>query len=293
MNTATTILITIVRLLPFRLLRILAAGIGHMMWLFKAGPARVAYANIQWCLPELNAKQQIALARASTVEAAITAAELFKVWSMPTDYVLGRVVAVRGENLYRDALDDERGLILVSPHLGNWEVVGLYIAVQAAATSLYAPIKNAVIDQMVKISRSATGAALVPTDISGVKALLKALKQGQQAGILPDQKADEGSGLYSPFFGQQAYTMTLIAALRNKTQARVLMTFAERVSDGWVIHFVEPDPQINNQDLQLAVDALNRSVETCVRMAPSQYQWEYKRFSKQLDGSNPYDSLKR
>ena len=121
--------------------------------------------------------------------------------------------------------------------------------------------------------------------------MLKALKRGEQVGILPDQKAEKGSGIYSPFFGTPAYTMTLINTIQAKSQATVLMTFAERTKGGWRLHFLEPDADLYSTDLQTAVDGLNRSVENCVRVCPAQYQWEYKRFSGQPDGGNPYADI--
>ncbi len=278
--------------MPLACVRGLGLLIGYGLWVTNSRGARVSLLNIQMCFPELDEQAQTHLAKKSMIESAVTGLEMFKVWSIKPEAVFNQVVEVKGEGLYREYLEHEKGLFMVAPHLGNWEVMGLYCALSEKLTSLYAPIRYEALDTLVKASREATGAHLVPTNQQGVKALFKALRRHEQVGILPDQQAEDGSGLFSPFFGHDAYTMTLLNSLRLKSASRVLMCFAERVPNGWCIHFVEPDEMIYAEDLQQAVNGLNKSVERCVRACPEQYQWEYKRFRKQADNSNPYDVIK-
>ena len=291
MNSFIRLIYFIFKWMPLWLVRLLGRMIGGVLWLIDARSVKVNRKNIDLCWPQLNQQQRCTLTKATTYEMAITGLELFKVWSSSPGWMLSRIQHIHNEALYSAAIEDNKAIVLVAPHLGNWEVVGLYCALQTQMTSMYAPIKQKALDDIVKHSREASGANLVPTNVRGVMAMLKALKKGEQVGILPDQKADKGSGVYSPFFGNTAYTMTLVNTIAKKSDAELIMAFAERVKGGWDLHFQAPDPAVYEDDLQAAVDGLNRSVEQCVKVCPAQYQWEYKRFSGQPDGSDPYANL--
>lgn len=269
---------------------------GHVIWTAGSRGVRVTRWNMRLCFPELSRHEQDKLAYESFLETTVTGVELFWVWTQPPQKVLSYVVDTVGLEGYQACLAAKNGMFLAGPHLGNWEVAGLFCATQGAISSMYAPLKFEALDKLVKKSREATGGSLVPTDLRGVRALLKALKRGEQVGILPDQRAKSGSagGVFSPFFGQPAYTMSLFTSLKKKAgdNARVFVVFAERVSGGWRIHFQAAPEAIYSDDEQEAIDALNVGVEQAVRQIPAQYQWEYKRFSYQPDGKNPYDPIR-
>jgi len=114
-----------------------------------------------------------------------------------------------------------------------------------------------------------------------VRKLYKRLVDGGVVGILPDQQPKLGDGEFAPFFGTPALTMVLLSRLAQRTGALVLFAFAERLprGAGFRLHVLPAPPGIADPDLPTAVAALNRGVEACVRLAPAQYQWHYKRYS--------------
>jgi KDO2-lipid IV(A) lauroyltransferase len=116
---------------------------------------------------------------------------------------------------------------------------------------------------------------------AGVRVLFKRLTSGGVVGILPDQQPKAGEGEFAPFFDMPALTMVLLSRLAQRTGATVLFAFAERLPRGvgFRIHFLRAPEGIAAPDLPTAVAALNRGVEDCVRLAPEQYQWAYKRYS--------------
>lgn len=292
-NLAIRFLVAVVKRLPLKAVRVFGRAVGHVMWRAETRGARVTRWNMRMCFPEKTTQEQDQLAYESVLETAITGIELFWVWVQPAEKVFARVVDIKGLEAYQAAIDAKQGVLLAAPHLGNWETLGLYLAQQAPITCMYAPIKIDELNTLVKTSRAKTGASLVPTDLSGVRSLLKALKKGEQVGILPDQRAQKGSGVFSPFFGKQAYTVTLVTALQKKAkEAKVFIAYAERVEKGWVFHFQPAPEAIYSEDEQTSVDALNAGVEAAVRQIPTQYQWEYKRFGMQPDGANPYEPIK-
>jgi KDO2-lipid IV(A) lauroyltransferase len=142
---------------------------------------------------------------------------------------------------------------------------------------------------VMKQGRQRLGGKLAPTDVSGIKQLLKALKQGEMIGILPDQDPRKSGGVFAPLFGIQANTMTLLNRLANKSGATVLIGFAERLpwGKGYHIHLLPLPEAIGGKDIELSARVLNEGVERAIRLAPSQYQWSYKRFRTRPKGEEP------
>lgn len=151
---------------------------------------------------------------------------------------------------------------------------------------MYLPPENPAMAEMVRAGRILWGSDLVPADISGVRAVLKALKHGKLVAVLPDQVPKQAGAEFAPFFGQPALTMTLASNLLQKTGARAVLSVALRLPDGgFRLVYREPDPELYDVDSARSLAALNRSVEALVREQPEQYQWEYKRFKARIDGA--------
>jgi KDO2-lipid IV(A) lauroyltransferase len=271
-------------ILPLGLLRACGAGIGHLMWWFKGREAQVTRRNIALCFSQLSKVEQDKLARRSLVNTAQTGLELVKVWIQGNERTAAHIQSVDNQDLFDNALNSGRGLLLLVPHLGNWEVVGLWCGQRREMTALYQPPKRELLEPIIKQARERMGNRLHPTDVSGVRAVLKALKNDGVSAILPDQVPDPEGGRFASFFGVEAFTMTLIHGLAKRTGCVVLMAYGRRVSGGWQIVFKEADQHIAASDIDESVQALNRSVENCVLDCPEQYQWEYKRFKKQPQG---------
>lgn len=143
------------------------------------------------------------------------------------------------------------------------------------------------------IAREKTGSKVFPTNRKGVAAMFNALRRGECAGILPDQEPELEGGVFVPFFGIEALTMTLVSKLARKTEAAVVFGYARRLpaAEGFELVFKLADPAIYSEDLAESVTALNAGVEACVREVPAQYQWEYKRFRKVPQGRSDHYSF--
>lgn len=257
-------------------------------WLFSIIPNRlrhVTITNIGLCFPELSAEQQKQLMKKALAETGKTLIEASPMWRWDKKKVLDLVKKVHGEDLLKQALKNN-GVILALPHLGNWELLGLYCSANYPTTSMYQKPKLAQLDNIVKHGRERLGAKLVPADNQGVRAMLKALKNNECVCILPDQEPSKGNGIYAPFFGIQAYSMTLVSRLAKKTNATVIIAYTKRLArgQGYEIIFTEvPEmrEQLNADALDDSVIYLNKEMEASIRNIPEQYQWGYKRFRTQ------------
>lgn len=246
--------------------------------------------NIELCFPELSSEQKNILIKESLIETGKTFSEMGMSWMWPPARTLKTIQAVSNAELLDASMQHGSGVIFIAPHLGNWEVLNLYLAERYALTAMYRPPKLKLMDDLIKKMRARLGTKLAPADAAGVRIVMKALKRGEMVGILPDQEPASG-GAFAPFFGHSAYSMKLLPQLVKQTGARVVCGYAERLENaaGFKLHFIEADPSIYEKDLALAMAAMNRSVERCVRALPAQYQWEYKRFNHQPEGvESPY-----
>ena len=280
--------------LPLSGARAVGRGIGQLSWLLGGRNRKVTERNIQLAFPELAAGEQKALARRSLVATSELAAEMGHVWLRSWDYVQGLMLRVHGAEQISEALAGGRGVIILAPHLGNWEVIGLHLATLGSTVSLYEPPKIKALGPMIEASRQRSGATLVPTDARGLARLLKSVKGGHISGILPDQApADINSGENSPFMGRPAFTGTLASNMIRRTGALAVFGFARRVPGGFELHYLPAEDALYDEDTATSLAALNRGVEACVRHCVEQYQWEYKRFRvRPADGPGVYDDLK-
>ncbi|MEZ5526238.1 MAG: lysophospholipid acyltransferase family protein [Gammaproteobacteria bacterium] len=279
------LLLRVCSVLSLASVQALGGLIGRMAWRFKSVSCRTTQTNLRLCFPGLSQQQRDRLARESLMETAKTACELGRIWELPTPEVMAHIVRVTGEDILDSALASGKGVIIAAPHLGSWELTGVYLSSRSSCTFLYKPPKLARFGESLIRYRSRQGAQLAPTSPKGVAMLVRALGRGELVGILPDQEPGLESGVFAPFFGVQALTMTLIAKLAQRTGAQVVSIFARRLPDaqGFEIVIDRARVGIADPDPVVAATALNATVEDCVRQALNQYQWEYRRFKQQPD----------
>lgn len=277
-------LMHLVSRLPLSAIHRLGSWVG---WVFDHWPNRQrrnALINIGLCLPGLTRGEQIELRAANLREFGKTYLEIAYLWLRPSSEVLSRVREVRGvEHLRRE---DGRGLIVLSPHIGAWELAGMYLSTHGPTAIFYKPQKY--LDDMIQTARARGGAELAPITAKGIRVLVQALERGDFVGILPDQepKADKGA-VFAPLFGVPAFTMLLVNRLARRTGAPVVFLFAERLADaeGFRVHCIPAPAGIDSDDDVVAATALNLGIERCVMTCPEQYVWPYKRFRRRPAGA--------
>lgn len=275
-------LFTLFALLPWRLQSFVALIASSLLWVIRSDMRKTTETNIALCFPELPSKQQKQLAKKSIYHTVMVALELPKVWSQAAEKSLQQIVDVEGKALLDQAIQQGKGVIVIAPHLGNWEYLGLYLGQYYQSVSLYQPPRREWMEDITRQGREKTGSTLVPTNKKGVLALLKALKASGVTGILPDQMPERDSGTdFVPFFGQVVPTMTLIPSLIRRGNIIAVTGFAQRLAGGkFKIIFQSVPELIYHDDEQQSTLGLNQAVEQLVNTAPEQYQWEYKRFRR-------------
>lgn len=280
--------------LPLRLIQVTARSVGWLLYVSNSSARRVTEINLKSAYPELSESERDQLTKRSLKSQCMTYAESVKIWGSAPEFALEQIKAVHGEDIFLDALQNPNGTLAVVPHFGTWELMNAWVNLHTAPVIMYKPSKNPDVDRFMLEARQRLNATLVPTDETGVRALFKHLKQGGFAAILPDHVPKESGGIYSPFFGQNALSSTLLSKLAAKTQCSVIGLSCLRREDlsGFELHVQTLSAEINAKDLQLSVDTLNKEMERMINVAPEQYLWGYKRFRKVEGDKNLYINSK-
>ena len=262
---------------PLRWLHRLGTIAGWGVWLGSPSYRRVVRANLEQAFGQVDRR----LLRAVIAETGRQIAELPFVWGRPQDEVLARIVRVEGAELIERAQAEGASVLLLTPHLGCFEMCAQYCSTHGPITVLFRPPRKPALQPLMESGRARGNIRVAPADVSGVRRLVKALRGGEMVGMLPDQAPKRGEGVWTPYFGRMAWTMTLAARLSEVKGVRVIMIWTERLPDGggYVVHLSEPVEAIEG-DLVQRCAAINREVEHLVRACPSQYLWGYKRYKR-------------
>ena len=217
------------------------------------------------------------LLRANVVETGKQAIEFIPLWFRDQARVAALVRRCTGEEQVRAAYDEGRGVILLTPHLGCFEIAAIYTAQQVPITVLYRQPHVKALDRLIVSGRGQGREKLAPATIKGVRTLMKALKDGEAVGILPDQVPGNGEGVWVDFFGRPAYTMTLIGRLCQLTHPAVFLATARRLprAAGYQIEVRRLDGDLSGED---GARRMNAAIEYAVRSCPEQYLWAYNRY---------------
>lgn len=208
--------------------------------------------------------------------------ELPWVWLHDNREVVDSVRQVSGWEHVEAARAADRGILFLTPHLGCFEISARYYASHAPITVLYRPPKRRELHPLIEAGRGGdSGVALAPADLGGVRKLMKALRGRQAVGILPDQVPARGEGMWAPFFGRPAYTMTLAARLTSVPDVQVILAWAERLGpgQGYHLHLSLPAAPLDG-GIEARVAQLNAELEGLIRQCPGQYLWGYNRYKR-------------
>jgi len=282
------LMMTVTRCLPLSWARALGRAVGSSLYYFNPRMRRVAIRNLELAFPPWTPAQRRLVAKQSVQSTAELMAEMGRLWINPWTEI-EPLIEVEGLECITKPLASDQGVIVLGPHLGNWELLGMHVATQGDLIALYEPLALKKLDRLVHKSRQCTGGKLVPTTPRGLAELVRAVRNGGLTGILPDQvpRGAQG-GLNAPFFGVECFTATLAYNLIKRSGAVAVMGAVLRTPDGFRAIYREAEQGVYSDDPQEALAAINRGVENLIMGNERQYQWQYKRFRVQPPGQVDY-----
>lgn len=278
-------LVNIFRLLsklPLPVLHFLGSVLGWLVYLLSPSYRKRLKANLEGA----GFGRHLSSAIAESGKAIV---ELPFVWCAPPERV-ARLAVDENWEYVQSVLDRGKGIVFLTPHLGCFEITAQQIALRTPLTVMYRPPKKAALKPLIEGARARHNLHLAPANLSGVRILAKCLKRGQPIGVLPDQVPQEGEGVWAPYFGRSAYTMTLPAKLAQLGNAEVILVYAERRPGGagFIVRFVPFEGSLEGSATEQAT-TINRAMEQLIARCPAQYFWSYNRY-KQPDGVDAPDA---
>ena len=262
--------------LPLPVLHILGSALCYLAYLSSSSYRRLMRTNMAAAGYSGHLSSAIAESGKAIVELAF-------VWCAPPERVAAHASDENWDHV-QAVLDSGRGIVFLTPHLGCFEITAQQIALRTPLTVMYRPPKQAALKPLIEGARARHNLHLAPANLAGVRILAKCLKRGEPVGVLPDQVPQEGEGVWAPFFGRTAYTMTLPAKLAQLGKAAIILVYAERLAHGkgFVVRFVPFEGDLSGAPAEQAA-IINHAMEQLIARCPAQYFWSYNRY-KQPDG---------
>lgn len=265
----------VLSLLPLRMIYLLGGGLGRGAAALPGRYGRRLRANFLQAYPQATSAMLIDAARS----AGRMALEMPYFWSRTNPLAAFPDLLAEHQLTINRILAEGRGVIFLTPHLGCFEILAPVLAARYGLTAMFKPPHKIWLRAWVEKMRSCPGLQLAPAQQSGVRMLVKALRQGQAIGILPDQVPAAGQGVWAPFFGRPAYTLTLVHKLHRISGAPIVLLFGERLSAGrgYRIH-LQVLSELLPVDSVAAATMINDALESLIALAPTQYLWAYNRY---------------
>lgn len=278
----------LIALLPWRGVQALGNGAGWLMWKIPNRSREIARTNLSHCFPELNTEEIDQLTGRSLKGIAKSFVESACAWIWPPEKTLQYVREVEGLEVLQEALASGKGVVGITSHLGNWEVLNHFYCAQCKPIIFYRPPKLKALDDLLKTQRVQQGNRVAPSTREGIISVIKEVRGGGSVGIPADPEPSRSSGIFVPFLGTTALTSKFVAGMLGGKQDKVSAVFlhAIRLEDGSgfkVILEAAPD-EMYSTDAYTAVNAMSQVLASYVKRWPDQYMWTMKRFKQRPEG---------
>lgn len=266
-----------------------AVSAGARLGLLGYSPVRIRRSVVEqqvaFALPELGPAEVRRISREAYASLGRTTVETALLPTLSRHQVLDLIPEVEGLDMVERALTNGRGAILVTGHLGNWELGGAYLAARGYAVSAVVRRQgNPLFDRYLNRTRQAMGNEVV-YDIDAVRRIPRALAENRLVALVSDQGVRTLASTYVPFFGKLAKTPRGPAVFALRLDVPVIFGTALRQPDGRFRLAFEEVPVHRTGDRDADVDRIvadyTTTLERWVRRAPEQYFWHHKRWKRQ------------
>ena len=273
-------------LLPWRTVQRVGTAIGWLMWKLPTRSRDVVRINLAKCFPDMPAAEREQLVGRSLMDIGKTLTESACAWIWPAQRSLDLVREVEGLEVLAQALASGKGVVGITSHLGNWEVLNHFYCNQCKPIIFYRPPKLKAVDELLQKQRVQLGNRVAASTKEGILSVIKEVRKGGQVGIPADPEPAESAGMFVPFLGTLALTSKFVPNMLAGGKAVGVFLHALRLPDGSgykVILEAAPEAMYST-DTHTSVAAMSAVVEKYVRAYPSQYMWSMKRFKKRPAG---------
>ena len=273
-------------LLPWRAVQAVGSAIGWVMWKTPNRSRDVVRINLAKCFPEMDPAERERLVGQSLRDIGKSLTESACAWIWPAQRSIDLVREVEGLDVLKDALASGKGVVGITSHLGNWEVLNHFYCSQCKPIIFYRPPKLKAVDDLLRKQRVQLGNKVAASTKEGILSVIKEVRKGGAVGIPADPEPSESAGIFVPFFATQALTSKFVPNMLAGGKAVGVFLHALRLPDGSgykVILEAAPEAMYST-DTETSCAAMSKVVERYVQAYPSQYMWSMKRFKKRPPG---------
>ncbi|MNM89244.1 Lipid A biosynthesis lauroyl acyltransferase [compost metagenome] len=273
-------------LLPWRAVQAVGSAIGWVMWKTPNRSRDVVRINLSKCFPDMDPAERERLVGQSLKDIGKSLTESACAWIWPAQRSIDLVREVEGLDILKDALASGKGVVGITSHLGNWEVLNHFYCSQCKPIIFYRPPKLKAVDELLQKQRVQLGNKVAASTKEGILSVIKEVRKGGAVGIPADPEPSESAGIFVPFFATQALTSKFVPNMLAGGKAVGVFLHALRLPDGSgykVILEAAPEAMYST-DTAESCAAMSQVVERYVRAYPSQYMWSMKRFKKRPPG---------
>ncbi|AOE82564.1 lysophospholipid acyltransferase [Pseudomonas sp. TCU-HL1] len=277
-------------LLPWRAVQAVGAAIGWLMWKLPNRSRDVVRINLSKCFPEWSPAELEQRVGQSLMDIGRTFTESACAWIWPAEKSIGLVREVEGLDVLHEALASGKGVVGITSHLGNWEVLNHFYCAQCKPIIFYRPPKLKAVDELLQKQRVQLGNRVAPSTKEGILSVIKEVRKGGAVGIPADPEPSLSAGVFVPFLGTQALTSKFVPGMLAGGKARGVFLHALRLPDGAGFKVIlEAAPEgMYSENVEEGVAAMSQVVEKYVRAYPTQYMWSMKRFKKRPEGEKKW-----
>jgi KDO2-lipid IV(A) lauroyltransferase len=272
--------------LPWGAVQRVGAAIGWIMWKVPNSSRNVVRINLAKCFPEMDPAERERLVGRTLMDIGKSFTESACAWIWPAQRSIDLVREVEGLEVLHEALASGKGVVGITSHLGNWEVLNHFYCSQCKPIIFYRPPKLKAVDDLLREQRVQLGNRVAASTKEGILSIIKEVRKGGQVGIPADPEPAESAGVFVPFFATKALTSKFVPNMLAGGKAVGVFLHALRLPDGSgfkVILEAAPDAMYST-DVETSAAAMSKVVERYVRAYPSQYMWSMKRFKKRPPG---------
>jgi len=274
------LLLKLISKVPLAIIHPMASLVARLMYRLNVKYCRTVRTNILRCYPTLSTGAQERRIKLTMIHTLQRTAEMPWFWFTNTDKVLKKIVCIHNLALFESV---KSGGLLLAPHHGAWEMINIYCAAHCQLAALFKLPKQEFFSRIIlHIRQQYLNTEMFPISVQGVLGLYKALKQGKCVGVFPDHQPGDQGGVYVPFMGIEAQTMTLAPKMAQKSKVPVVVGYAKRLpwGRGYEVFFSSVSDAVYDDDIAVSARAINAAIESAIEQFPEQYEWTYKRFRR-------------
>lgn len=277
----------LIHFLPFRVIVSIGNGLGALLYLAAAERRRVGAINLGLCFPELSDDARSLLLKDHFRMFARSLIERGILWWSDAEHIAGLIRVVGVEHF--EAVKDKPA-ILLTPHFVGMDAGGQWIAQHTDTVCMYANQKNAYLTELLLKKRARFRSQHLYSRQQGLRPIIKGMRKGMPFIYPPDQDQGVKDGVFVPFFGVPAATMTSVSRIAQMTDAVVVPSITRVLPEGggYVLTFYPAWENYPSGDEVADAMRMNEFIEERVREMPEQYFWLHKRFKNRPEGAEKY-----